>query len=216
VRPIFNIESERMRNLCSQCLKSEVFCYCKELKPFRSNVVIALLQHPLERRRTVGTARMAHLTIENSLLIPGIDFDENEEVNRLIADPKNHCVVLYPGRRSLNISTLPQNEIQNAFPKDKTLIIFVIDGTWACAKTMVSRSKNLLKLPQICFTPARASEYQFRRQPKPVCLSTIEAVHQILEILEPEIDSSPLIELFRNMVKKQVTYTKLGVFRRVL
>jgi DTW domain-containing protein YfiP len=205
-----------MRNLCSQCLKSEVFCYCKELRPFRSNGVIALLQHPLERRRTVGTARMAHLTIENSLLIPGIDFNENEEVNQLIADSKNHCVVLYPGRRSLNISTLPHNEIRNAFPKEKTLIIFVIDGTWACAKTMVSRSKNLLKLPQICFTPARTSEYQFRRQPKPVCLSTIEAVHQILEILEPEIDSSPLIELFRNMVKKQVTYTKLGVFRRVL
>jgi hypothetical protein len=37
-----------------------------------------------------------------------------------------------------------------------------------------------------------------------------------LEILEPEIDPSPLIELFRNMVKMQVEFTKLGVFRRVL
>jgi DTW domain-containing protein YfiP len=95
-------------------------------------------------------------------------------------------------------------------------VVFVIDGTWACAKTMVSRSRNLMSLPQICFTPARTSEYQFRRQPHALCLSTIEAVHQILEILEPEVDPSPLIELFRNMVKKQVTYTKLGVFRRVL
>jgi DTW domain-containing protein YfiP len=193
-----------------------MFCYCKELKPFRSSVVIALLQHPLERRRTVGTARMAHLTIENSLLIPGTDFDDNEEVNRLIADPSNHCVVLYPGRRSLNISALAKEEIQTSFPKGKTLIVFVIDGTWACARTMVSRSPNLMKLPQISFTPSRASEYQFRRQPRAMCLSTIEAVHQILEILEPEIDPSPLIELFRNMVKKQVEFTKLGVFRRVL
>jgi DTW domain-containing protein YfiP len=205
-----------MRNLCNHCLKSEVFCYCEELKPFRANAVIALLQHPLERRRTVGTARMAHLTIENSLLIPGIDFENNDEVNRLIADLSNHCVVLYPGRRSLNISKFAKDEIRNAFPKDKTLVVFVIDGTWACAKTMVSRSRNLVELPQICFTPTRTSEYQFRRQPHALCLSTIEAVHQILEILEPESDPSPLISLFRNMVKKQVTYTKLGVFRRVL
>lgn len=129
-----------MRELCHRCLKSGVLCYCEELKPFRSRAVIALLQHPLERRRTVGTARMAHLAIENSLLIPGIDFDNNEEVNRLIADPSNHCVVLYPGRRALNISSLSRDEIGSSFPKDKRLIIFVIDGTWACARTMVSRS----------------------------------------------------------------------------
>jgi DTW domain-containing protein YfiP len=205
-----------MRNLCHQCLKSEVLCYCKELKPFRSNTVIALLQHPLERRRTVGTARMAHLTIENSLLIPGIDFNENEEVNRLIADPTKHCVVLYPGRRSLNISALSHEEIAQSFPAGKTLVVFVIDGTWACARTMVSRSPNLVRLPQICFTPTRTSEYQFRRQPKPLCLSTIEAVHQILEILEPKVDPSPLIELFRDMVKKQVECTKIGAVRRLL
>jgi DTW domain-containing protein YfiP len=100
---------------------------------------------------------MTHLCIENSKLIHGTGFQKNSTVNELIADPKNHCIVLYPGANSRNISAHPSEEVQSWFPKDKTLVIFIIDGTWACAKRMIVRSPNLIALPQIGFTPKNRS-----------------------------------------------------------
>ena len=148
---------------------------------------------------------MTHFSIEGSLLIPGKEFNDDAQVNRLIADPANYCVVLYPGKDSKNIS-VPESlsEFQESVPADKKLVIFVIDGTWAHAKRMVRESPNLLGLPQICFTPKSLSEYKIRQQPAEYCLSTIEAVHQILEHLESAVNAEVLLEVFRTMVEQQI------------
>jgi len=79
---------------------------------------------------------MAHLTIENSLLIPGTDFDENEEVNRLIADPENHCVVLYPGAVRSTSAACLGTKFKTHFQKQKTRH-FCDRRNLACARTMV-------------------------------------------------------------------------------
>jgi DTW domain-containing protein YfiP len=208
------IEGISERVLCRRCLKAEAFCYCGQVKPFLSNVRFVILQHPLERKKTVGTARMAHLCIENSLLVPGVAFDRNPVVNALIADPNNHCVVLYPGPQSINISTPEFGDPKSWVPEDKTLVIFVVDGTWPCAKKMLSKSPKLLTIPQICFTPAKLSEYRFRKQPEAYCLSTIEAVHTILEIVDPSEKSGRLLDLFRAMVEQQVRFSSHGNVRR--
>jgi len=157
---------------------------------------------------------MAHLSLKNSLLIAGTEFDQSEKVNRLIADPANHCVVLYPGIHSKNISLAASTDLVEWFPQDKKLVIFVIDGTWPCAKRMILRSPNLLALPQICFTPNRQSEYQFRHQPHEHCLSTIEAVHHMIGILDPSPECDSLMDLFRKMVRRQVGYSVTGQVRR--
>jgi DTW domain-containing protein YfiP len=148
---------------------------------------------------------MAHLCIQNSTLIPGrgADFDTNETLLGLLSDPTRHCVVLYPGPHASNISETPT---ASWLPPGKTCTILVIDGTWHCAKTMLRESKILKTLPQICFTPGRESEYQFRRQPAPHCLSTIEAIHEVLGILEPSSHADELLILFRNMVAQQIAF----------
>jgi hypothetical protein len=158
----------------------------------------------MERRKAIGTARMAHLAIENSTLICGKDFNENKKVIALIEDPKRYCVVLFPGPQSLNLSQIPTENLSGLFPSQKRLVVFVIDGTWASAKRMLRQSPNLLALPQICFTPQRPSEYKIRQQPMKHCVSSIEAVHQLLGILDPSTPADHLLELFRSMVKLQV------------
>ncbi len=192
------------RAICLQCLKSQVTCYCGEIKKFKTKFKIILLQHPMERRKAIGTARMTHLAIENSTLIVGKDFNDNPQVNALLRNPELYCVVLFPGPQSLNLSLLPQHERTTWFPTEKQLVILVIDGTWASAKRMLRQSPNLLELPQICFTPQRPSEYKIRQQPKEHCVSSIEAVHQLLEILEPATRADHLLELFRGMVELQI------------
>ena len=195
------------RPFCIRCLKCQLTCYCAELRPFRTNVQIVILQHPLERRKAIGTARMTHLSIEGSLLIQGKEFMTNTRVNTLIADPKNHCIVLYPGKKSQNISLASDDEIRKSFPSDKKILLFIIDGTWTHAQRMLRLSPNLLALHQICFTPKNRSDYRIRQQPAEYCLSTIEAVHQILGHLESSVNADILLKVFRHMVDQQIQIT---------
>jgi DTW domain-containing protein YfiP len=42
----------------------------------------------------------------------------------------------------------------------------------------------------------------------PHCLSTIESIHRVLEILEPKLDAENLLHVFRQMVKRQLDYAE--------
>ena len=194
------------RELCLQCFKCKLTCYCEDILKIKTNLQIILLQHPLERKKAIGTARMTHLCIENSRLIQGKEFNESIQVKGLIEDPTNHCVVLFPGPAAFNLSVHTQEEIKTSFPQGKRLVVFVIDGTWASAGRMLRNSRVLSELPRICFTPQKPSEYKIRKQPKKHCVSTIEAVHQLLGILEPSVQADHLLTMFRAMVKLQIHY----------
>lgn len=202
------------RQLCLRCMTSSQTCYCTDVQVVRTSIRFVILQHPLERRRTVGSARMAHLCLENSHICVGAgeEFDNHPKIQALLNDPENQCVVLYPGSRATNISVTPPKEWRS---EKKNCVVFVIDGTWPCAKTMLKRSKSVRDLPQISFNAHRRSEYQFRRQPDNRCLSTLEAIHEVLTILEPEVESSVLMKLFRGMVKRQISFQAPGVSREL-
>jgi DTW domain-containing protein YfiP len=202
------------RDLCRGCLRARAVCYCDQLEKFAPRTRFVILQHPRERRRTVGSARMAHLCIEGSRLIWGATFGGNPEVNEILHSPRNHCTILFPGPTSRVLSREEPARTQAAFPDDRERVVFVIDGTWDCARTMLSKSPNLRELPRICFTPRQKSIYGFRRQPRPECLSTLEAIHELVQILDPEVCSDILMRLFRGMVEHQLGYHKPGQKRR--
>jgi DTW domain-containing protein YfiP len=198
------------RDLCPGCLKARLLCYCQDVRPFATRARFVILQHPLERKRSVGSARIAYNCATNSRLIQGASFEDHPEVRELMADPALHCVVLFPGPKShvLVVGEPP------ALPPGRQLVVFVVDGTWPLAKTMLYRSPTLMSLPQICFPPGGPeSEYGFRAQPAPHCLSTLEAIHRLVGLLEPEVDASILLELFRRMVREQTEYGKLARLR---
>lgn len=210
--PVKLPEPEGERSLCVRCLRAFSVCYCASLRPFYPSFTVVLLQHPKERKNTIGTARMTHLSLLNSLLIPGIGFEEDEKVNALIRDPAHHCVVLYPGENSVNVSEHADEFLSTVRTSSRKLVVFVIDGTWAQAKGMVRKSPRLTALPQICFTPDIPSQYKVRKQPNRFCLSTIEAVHALIRVLDPKAPSDILIELFASMVDRQI---ECGALRKV-
>jgi DTW domain-containing protein len=193
----------RQRAPCLRCFKPQSTCYCAQLRPFESRVKFVLLQHPSERRKAIGTARMTHLSLPGSLLIVGRTFDTDLQVNALIADPRYHCVSLFPGPGSQDLGEAGG---LSTFPAGKIPVVFVLDATWPLAKKMLFRSPNLVALPRICFTPEHESEYLIRRQPHPYCLSTLEAVHRTMTFMDPEADSGRLLTLFRSMVQMQAGY----------
>jgi DTW domain-containing protein len=200
-----------MRELCRTCLQPDFSCYCVWLKPFDPKIRFVILIHPIEVRRRIATGRMAHLSLKNSRFIHGHNYSDNEQVNEILVDPKLHCVILYPGRTSVNLTHLCPVQRFELVPPGKELCVFVIDGTWSTARKMVHLSQNIKTLPRICFTPPTPSRFRVRKQPRGECYSTIEAIHHAIELLGPACGLSArtrehdsLLEVFDHMVERQI------------
>lgn len=200
------------RNLCTTCLQPDFGCYCQVIQPIACAINFVILIHPIEAKRRIATGRMSHLCLAGSHLIKGINYTHNDELNVLIADPEYHTVILYPGQRSVNITELSNDEREAKFLTDKKLRILVIDGTWATARKMLNQSENLKKLPRICFSPAKPSNFRVRKQPKDFCYSTIEAIHHTIDLFHGDSviprQHDHLLEVFDTMVEKQLSFIK--------
>ena len=175
-------------------------CYCAAVLPFVSDPEFVILIHPKETRKAINTGRMAFLNIQNSRLLLGADFSENEAVNALLEDPSRRCYLLFPGPLAVDLPELPEcaEGIQEVF--------LILDATWSMAKKMLRLSKNLQTLPQVMFHPPHASEFLIRQQPGLICFSTIETIHHLIEKRGRRHDGKHhhLLTLFREMVQKQI------------
>lgn len=166
--------------------------------------------HPKEAKKTRnGTGRLAHLALKNSEIIIGVDFSEDPRVQALLVDEKFYACVLYPGKTSLVPSKFLSKETAL---KERTLLIFVIDGTWTAAKKMMKLSRNLHALPRIAIEPNQPSRFAIKHQPNPLCLSTIEAIANILDELEDmgleslKDKHQNLMDILEKMVQTQLDY----------
>jgi DTW domain-containing protein YfiP len=168
---------------------------------------IVLLMHPKEARKTKSnTGRLTCLNLENSEILDGVGFDDNKRLRSLVDDPANFPVLLYPGKDSTNIA---DGRFPLLVPVGRKLVVFLIDATWSCSKSVLRASPGLLRLPRVMFTPREKSRWIIKRQPADYCLSTLEAVHELLLALETAgLDSYPdkvrLLDVFAEMQSYQI------------
>jgi len=159
---------------------------------------------------------MAHLCLRNSVLLEGVDFSKNETVNRELQSPIAFSVLLYPSKNSLNLSRQTPAERASLVPADRKLVVFVLDGTWKTVRKMIRLSHNLASLPAICFEPPSPSAYRIRRQPKPHCYSTLEAIHHVLDLFSPRGNEASrshrphenLLNVFNSVIDRQLADTR--------
>jgi DTW domain-containing protein YfiP len=138
--------------------------------------------HPKEfKQEKAGTGRLTALSLAGSSIEMGIGFDDHPAVNRLIDDPANFAVLLYPAVGAFNVS---EGALSAEALNGRRLVVFLLDATWACAKKMLTLSTRLQALPKLMFTPVEKSRFVIKRQPHEWCLSTLEATHQLLGALE--------------------------------
>jgi DTW domain-containing protein YfiP len=162
-----------------------------------SRTRVVFLQHPRERRVAIGTARMAHLSLPNSELYVGVDFSGHSRLEELAACPER-VAVLFPGEEAL-----PLEEARRRPPE--TLI--VVDGTWPLARKVVKTNPLLAGLPRIGFVPRRPSNYRIRAEPAEHCVSTIEAVVEVLGALEGDQERfDTMLRAFVHMVDTQLDH----------
>lgn len=201
------------RPLCLRCLRAGSVCLCATIEPFGTFFDVVLLQHPKERKNSIGTARFTHLTLHGSRLIAGAEFDGHPEVEAILDDPTRHAVVLFPGDSAVNVAEARERFLA-AIPAGpsgpRRITIFVIDGTWSQARGMLRKSARLAALPRISFTLDRPSQYKVRKQPREFCLSTVEAVARLVKLLDPAAPSDRLLETFARMVDAQLECATRG------
>jgi DTW domain-containing protein YfiP len=166
---------------------------------------VVLLQHPRERDKPIGTARMASLCLPQAELHVGIRWDDSPVLKRALANREAPPVLLYPGEGARDVLTDP--------PRGP-VTLFVIDGTWSQAKSIVRDNAQLRALPRYAFTPPRESEYRIRREPKAAYVSTIEALVHVLGALEGDAARfEALLAPFRAMVDMQLSHIGSGLRR---
>src|SRR4051794_34200026 len=110
------------RPLCSRCRRPLTVCYCAKISELPTQTRVVILQHPRERNKAIGTARMASLCLPGSELLVGMRWDSHPGLARALADPARTPALLFPGPGARNILTdRPSGPI--------TLV--VVDGTWS-------------------------------------------------------------------------------------
>ena len=182
--------------VCPKCQKEKVLCICDMIAPLKTKLHVLILQHPQEPDKELGSARIAHLALENSTLKVGLSWPN---LSRALGRPAIHgnWGVLYLGGKS-------ESSDRQGLPGVQLEGIVVLDGTWAQAKTMWWRNPWLLKLKRLVLNPSRRSLYgRLRKEPRRECLSTIESVAEALQTLGEDASvSDALRNHFSELLRK--------------
>lgn len=199
------------RQECYTCFRAKKNCLCGSIKPFATRMRFVILMHTKEaKKQKTGTARLAKLCLKNSELLIGTDFTADERVNALLRDPAFSPFVLYPGPMAVNFKTLGKDLL----PAGKVPLVFVIDGTWACAKRLLNKSGNVRALPRLSFSRGYTSQFAIKHQPREYCVSTIEALYYLCKEAEEAgyeklgERSENLMDVFKELVGIQVGYSR--------
>lgn len=205
------------REECYTCFRVKKNCLCGSVKPFATRMRFIILMHTKEaRKQRTGTARLAAMCLKNSELLIGTEFADNERVNALLRDPAYVPFVLYPGPKAVNFRDMDRA----ALPAGKVPLVFVIDGTWNTARTLLNKSPNVKALPRLSFAGNYVSRFAIKRQPMAHCVSTIEAVYHLCREAEaagheksgaaPEV----LMDILRELVEIQLRHSRQHHHRR--
>ncbi|MFT5229445.1 MAG: DTW domain-containing protein YfiP [Urechidicola sp.] len=184
-------------------------CICKHISPFQTKTRFIILMHPKEyKKEKNGTGHMTNLQLENSEIIVGVDFTNNFRVNEILNKEKNCSFLLYPGKDNFNLSIRKKSEI-NSFMGTNTHV-FILDGTWPCARKMLKLSKNLQKLKRVSFENNIKSKFIIKQQPESLCLSTIESAYTVLNLLKEadleKCETKDFLIPFEKMIEYQLEY----------
>ncbi|MCB9587415.1 MAG: DTW domain-containing protein [Polyangiaceae bacterium] len=193
------------REVCYRCHKPAALCVCEGLTKVKNRTRILILQHPRERFHPIGTARFAELGLAN--VSAEISWSETGRSIRRELEVEPGTGLLYPHPNAKLLSELPLAERPSQ--------LIVLDGTWHHAHTIYRENPWLHALPHYALRPEEPSRYRIRKEPRAECVSTLEAITQALQQLEPELEGlEGLLGSFDQMIDQQIAYAKKGGGRR--
>lgn len=201
------VQSPR-RAQCSICLRPQSACICPFVSPVASPVDLLILQHPLEVGNAKNSARLLHLSMSASRLLPGETFS-TEQLQALLMAGARSPVLLYPDTSDDSLLVAPPPRLDPALLQspDKLRLV-VLDATWRKSRKMLYLNPSLQQLPRLALRDMPASTYRIRKAHAPDQLSTLEAVAYALAQLDgDDARSDTLLAAFEGFVSQQAAFT---------
>jgi DTW domain-containing protein YfiP len=208
------------REMCYRCFWPKPLCWCGSIQPMATRTHFLVLMHPKEfKEEKAGTGRLTHLCLKDSEIQVGMEFDRHEAVQEILRDPRYAPFLLYPGTNAIDLTAgsdpavrtdlHTRLELAPVVRGEKRLLVVILDATWSAARKMLRLSPSLQRLPRVMFRPTAPSRFVIKQQPQPGCLSTLEAVHELLHALtRAGLDAYPLPDqlpgLFERMQAHQI------------
>ncbi|WLH37135.1 DTW domain-containing protein [Pseudomonas sp. FP2196] len=191
------------RPQCPRCLRPQTHCLCALIPSLDSRTRVLLLQHPSEVSHALNTARLAALGLTNAELIVGEVF---EDLPTLLNRPGYQARLLFPADDAQPMQAYGESE--------QPLLLVVPDGTWRKARKMLHLNPLLAALPRVTLAEGGVSRYRLRKAPGPGALSTVEAIVQALQTLEPSASFEPLLKPFEALIEGQIAAMGAETFQR--
>lgn len=182
------------RSSCSQCLRPIVSCYCHTISRVNNPWPVALLQHPLETKHAIGTARIAQLSLHNCNTFISDQPEQMQQFSTFIN--QQAPLLVYPAADSLDISEVDKDEVRP---------LLFIDANWRKSRRLLHELPQLQQLQKISFIPKKPSRYRIRKVPNAKALSTLEAIAWVLSTLEKNPRKyQPLLKSMDWMIDQQI------------
>lgn len=128
--------------------------------------------------------------------------------------PDYFPLLLYPDKNAWTANSTNEESLTlKQKIGNRKLLVFVVDSTWFFAKKILRLSPNIYNLPKISFEGRYLSQFEFKTQPSPECVSTIESCYYLLNELAvaniiEAVNTAPLMNIFKRMVTFQIESQK--------
>jgi DTW domain-containing protein YfiP len=196
------------RHCCARCQRPIRTCFCAFIQQLDNRVELLILQHPDETPNAKNTAGLLHLSLKNSQLYSGEQFDE-PQLEQLIFADQRQPLLLYPALadyNSLGIPPPPTTPNLAGYPAEQLRLI-VIDATWRKSRKMLYLNRILQQLPLLSLSHVPESIYTIRKAHSENQLSTLEASCYALQQLEQhKVDYGPVLQAMRDFVAQLAAF----------
>lgn len=208
---INQLEMDKKRVICSGCDRPLRACICGFVKPVKSRIKLAILQHPQEARQAKGTAQLAKKCLDCELWL-GENLADLAELQAWLSQRPTY--LLYPTDET-NLFSVNVKQLTN---QSDEVQVLVIDGTWRKTHKILQLNPVLAALPRINLMPTTPSSYAIRKVPKEKSLSTLEAIYTLLCQVDIENAQTykPLQQAFDEFVAQRLAFmqnTRPGVLQ---
>ncbi|WP_420472605.1 tRNA-uridine aminocarboxypropyltransferase [Noviherbaspirillum sp. ST9] len=200
------------RLVCDRCMRPQRTCICQWCTPIAHTVDVLILQHPSEVEQAKGSARLLNLSLQNSRLLVGEAFDE-QDLQALLREPFTpggqcrHPILLYPESPEGASMARPATSADVPWTEPEKLRLVVLDGTWRKSRKMLYANPSLQSLPRLSLRDTPASRYLIRKAHGAHQLSTLEATcHALMQLERDGANYAPLLDAFSGFVAQQLSY----------
>jgi DTW domain-containing protein YfiP len=176
----------RRLSRCLGCGLSLNLCICSQLPSLSAQTRIVILAHRIELEKSTNTGKLV-----TRMLGAHAELVQSHEPWQNAHSP-SESVVLFPTDDAVPLEELAAD----------VRCVIIPDGTWVQARRIARRHPACANLKKVRLSSTLRSAYTLRRSHLENGLCTLEAVAEVLRVLEADSCAAPLLAAFAHWVER--------------